>query len=336
MPTLMGHLAQFSAFNKQGELLCTQGLAHILRNSEAGEAFNAHYLRPAGITYSGQLTWQAEARQEDRARPDLEATTGDGKPVAKIEAKLGAALSEDQLRSYVADLRRRAAGGLLLVLVPSYRIKEALALVSKAFVLSGSGPQWRLSDFAGCVVTVSSWEEILSMLTKKSAEPFGGDFAQFRDLYRTLIGDYFEAPPAGKWRECEGSFIVFVDRATRKLTPQGQILPLGSDGKNRTKAYERRYVCRPTGAEKASCYSIGVCDPFPKYSTPIWLRFHRVTGMFDEIRKRLRESDFSGRLVEHQGHVWIPLDIPSNETDGKLLVDSLVRQANAIERIAYP
>ena len=111
---------------------------------------------------------------------------------------------------------------------------------------------------------------------------------------------------------------------------------MGFDRESDPIAYQRRYVCLSSEGTKASYYAIGVRDPFVGYDTPIWLRFHHVTGMFDEIRQRLKESDFSPRLVEHRGHVWLPLDPTSDESDGKLIVDSLVRQARTIEQIAYP
>ena len=336
MPTLMGHLAQFSAFAKQGEVLCTQGLAHLLRNLEAAEAFNNHYLKPADIIFSGNLSWKAEARQKDWARPDLEALTSDAKPAVKIEAKLGAVLSEGQLQSYIADLHDRAERGLLLVLVPRYRIKDAIIAATQAFGLSGDGPQWRLGSDAGYVVTVTSWEQILDILAKNSSATFASDYAQFRDLYRALNGDYFEASREIEWRDRELNFLTLVDKTTRLLAPSGQLLPMGSDGESDPIAYQRRYVCRSSEGTKTSCYSIGIRDPFLGYKTPIWLRFHRETGMFDVIHQRLMESDFSPRLVEHRGHIWLPLDLPSDETDGKLLVDALERQARTIECIAYP
>jgi hypothetical protein len=40
-------------------------------------------------------------------------------------------------------------------------------------------------------------------------------------------------------------------------------------------------------------------------------------------------------MVEHSGHVWIQLEMPSYETDGTVIVASLVAQAREIERVAY-
>lgn len=90
MDRLLGHLAQFGSFSQQGELLCTQGLAYLLRNTEGERVFTGLISLATGHSLSPGLSWQAERRQEDRRRPDLEGRNAEGQPVVKIEAKLGA------------------------------------------------------------------------------------------------------------------------------------------------------------------------------------------------------------------------------------------------------
>jgi hypothetical protein len=127
------------------------------------------------------------------------------------------------------------------------------------------------------------------------------------------------------WREREDFFLNLVDRATRRVTPQGKkVLPMDADDRVNPKGYQRRYVCRSIGSAE-SCFSVGVRDPFRGHITPIWLRFHCNTGSFSEIRARLAASDLSQRLVESGSHIWIPLDVPL-KADGEQLVDSLVAQ----------
>ena len=63
-----------------------------------------------GIGNVEPLTWHAEVVQADQGRPDLEAQLADGVPVVKIEAKLGAELTANQLLSYQADLQCRNSG----------------------------------------------------------------------------------------------------------------------------------------------------------------------------------------------------------------------------------
>ncbi|WP_245503988.1 hypothetical protein [Rhizobium leguminosarum] len=333
MRLLMSHLAQFSSLSKQGELLCTQGLAYLLQNSDARKSFGDHISKMVGRTINADLTWRAEARQKDGARPDLEGCTADGKLVVKIEAKLGAAFGEGQLSSYLDDLQESSDSGMLLVLVPHYRVAAMKASVPCVSAPTEDGPWQRgaTSDFS---VAVIDWEGVLVALKDVRSEPFRGDLAQFRAMYRVLQG--YDIEPLRSvselfaWRERKEVFVNLVDRVTRRLAQQSRVLPMGKDGPD---DYQRRYVCLPLGADEP-CFSVGVRDPFPGYTTPIWLRFHRLTPKFSVIRERLVASGFAQRLTECGGHIWIHLDVPLN-ADGESLVDSLVEQAQRVIEVAY-
>jgi hypothetical protein len=329
----MTHLAQFSSLSKQGELLCTQGLAYLLQTPDACAAVGTLISKRVGKTLAPDLTWHAEPPQQDGGRPDLEARTADGKPVAKIEAKLGAALSDGQVRSYVTDLQNHCDGGLLLILVPRHRVGEITASVSKAFALNGDSP-WVLSDISHCVVAVIDWEEVLDVLDSVRCEPYSGDLAQFKAMYRVLKGYDIEPITSDaellRWREKEDVFVSLVDRVTRYLAQDCRVLPMGFEEVN---SYHRRYVCPPLGGENP-CFSVGARDPFDGHKTPIWMRFNCTTPKFPVIHERLFASNLSKRLLESGGHIWIPLDVPL-DTGGEGLVTSLVTQAKEIIQVAY-
>src|SRR3546814_812558 len=174
----MVQLAHFSSLAKQGELLCTQGLAYLLKDPEARRVFADYLAKQTGWSVGADLTWQAEARQEDGARCDLQASA-EGRPQVKIEGKLGAALGDGQLRSYVADLQKCSDNGLLLVLVPRRRATEIASSLSKEFALAEDG-LWRLGDTSRCSIAVSYWEEVLDALSNVCSEPFTSDLAQFQ------------------------------------------------------------------------------------------------------------------------------------------------------------
>ena len=336
---LLSHLAQFASFSNQGELLCTQGLAYLLENPEAGAAFGVCISKRAGRTVGSDLTWRAEVRHKDGRRPDLEAYTADGKLAAMIEAKLDAALGEGQLRSYVADLTNRCVGGLLLVLVPRYRDEEMTTSVPSACrpsALNGDGP-WQLGDTSDCSVAVIYWEEVLEALGSVRSEPFADDLAQFQTMYRVLIGDDIEPFTSDAelraWREREGVFVTLVNRVTHFLTPrQRRILPMRHE--RDPYDYQLRYVCQ--GGTEQPCFSVGAGDPFEGqgHITPIWLRFHHDTPKFSVIHDALFASSLSQRLVEKFGHIWIPLDVPLNAGAHRLKA-SLVAQAEEVIQVAY-
>ena len=115
--------------------------------------------------------------------------------------------------------------------------------------------------------------------------------------------------------------------------------PLASQETTAPFGYQPRYICFPTPLKEGTCFSVGICDPFEGTTTPIWLRFNKrynnTPGMFRQILARLAASELSSRMVQHMGHLWIPLDLPVNETDGELLVRSLVEKIEKIVAIAY-
>lgn len=154
-------------------------------------------------------------------------------------------------------------------------------------------------------------------------------------MYRVLVGHDIE-PIATEadvlaWRERENVFIAYIDRATRRLARSARVMPIGFD--SRHLEYYRRYVCRPLGGPKRSCFSVGVRDPFVGFSTPVWFRFHHATPFFAEIRDRLRAAGPVLRIVESDGHVWIPLDVPLCP-EATTVVDSLVEKAEFALEIA--
>lgn len=207
MRRLLTHLAQFSVFSRQGELLCTRALEFLLEDASLREAFTRHVWSDCPVELAGRLRWRAELRQRDGGRPDLEATTSEGVPVVKVEAKLGAALTKAQLLSYADDLHVRGSDhGVLVVLVPRYRVMEARASLLEARIE------------APITANVCVWEDVIGAFERAASEPVAGDLAQFSAMYRVLSGDDVE-PLADEqalraWRDRETAFVTYVDRAT--------------------------------------------------------------------------------------------------------------------------
>ena len=350
MRTLLGHLAQFGSFSTQAEVLCTQGLAYLLvEHPDARSAFADELAHRADVNVSHDLTWLAEQHQEsDRGRPDLEARI-DKTPTIKVEAKLGAPLDPKQFRSYVSDLQQLLQGrrleGILVVLVPRVRITQATDVVRTEFGLGGPGP-WRAKrdDHPDIIIIVISWDDVLAVLGRVESEPFRSELEQFSGMYRELIGrETLPLEDLVNWRERERYFVNLVDSVTRDLTRLPSVLPMGHEPLERDpeelenpteleRSYNRRYVCQTPADAKPSFFSIGVRDPFKGSDTPLWLRFHRGTGGYRDIRARIGASDLL--YVPSDGHIWLPLKVPVH-TDFEEVVNSLIAQANAILRVAY-
>jgi hypothetical protein len=333
MRRLLTHLAQFSSFSSQGEVLCTQGLAYLLEDTDARSAFASYISTAAGLHVTGDLKWRAEVRQQDGDRPDLEGCAPGNGAIVKVEAKIGAPLTEAQLTSYVSDLRSRCEGGLLMVLVPRRRATEVADVVRSAFGGDSVGP-WRLREGIGCGIALLFWEDTIEALSAIRSERFHADLEQFEAMYRVLKGHDIEPVESEAELldpEREEALVSLVERVTRRISPTDKVFPMGQE--RDSEPYRRRYTCLPLDGEQP-CFSVGVRRPFVGHSSPIWLRFSRRTSKFAEIRDRLLSSEWSGRLVESGGHVWLPLHVPLN-TDGEGMAESLTSQVQGIVRIAY-
>ena len=331
MRRLLAHLAQFSSFAKQGELLCTQSLAYLLQNDEACAAFAAYVSGRVDSALSQNMRWRAEVRQpEDLGRPDLEGCSADKQRVVKIEGKLGADLGPGQLRSYVTDLGRRCRDGLLLVLVPRRREENAITAIAAALPVTGRGP-WPLPS--GCVVAVIFWEDVVQALRAIRSEPFRDDVEQFHAMYTVLNRHIRPLESDAVPPERIDDLVRLVDRLTRRVVEHGglRLLPLGEDGK--TVTYQRRYLCPPLG-DLNPCFSVGVRHPFAGHKTFIWVRFNRTTRKFPLIHSRLTGSGLSDRLVESGGHIWIPLDLPLH-TEEEGMAESLFAQIHRVIAVSY-
>ena len=196
-PTLLGHLARFGSFSTQSELLCTQGLTYLLQTHEDARLAMSHLVRDTtGIDICSSLAWEAETRQEDGGRPDLEACSTEGIPVVKVEAKLGAELLENQVQSYVKDLQRRNKSECaLLVLVPEKRVEEAAKITARALGLSGTGP-WPIIYGHHPGTAVISWNQLFNVLGSGKSAKFRYELEQLQAMHDVLSGDFI-APLAG-------------------------------------------------------------------------------------------------------------------------------------------
>jgi hypothetical protein len=336
MDRLLGHLAQFGSFWQQGELLCTQGLAYLLRDAEGERAFTHWISLATGYSLSPGLRWLAECRQEDCGRPDLEGRDEGDRPVVKIEAKLGAPFGQGQLESYVSALHA-GGGGVLLLVVPKSRLEETSEYVRGRFRVTGVGP-WQISrEAVEAACAVVSWGDVMDALSRVAAERFRDDLSQFRAMYRVFNGDDPEPPTSDPelriWHDNEAWWQMLVEQVTRALTAPGtQVLPFGVDGGG--DPYRRRYV-RLIEPFVGSFYSIGTKDPFEGYKTPVWLRFHKNTRHFIEIAGRLERSVLASRAGHSEGHLWFPLDVPP-DADRQTIIRDLVGKAQRIVTAAYP
>lgn len=333
MNHLLGHLAQFASFWKQGEFLCTQSLAYLLTYQECSLRFTDLIRSESGLSSLNVQEWRPESVQTDGGRPDIEGRNIAGNPVVKIEAKLGSSFGDGQLESYTTALQEGNAQSALLILVPASRLNESISYICSHFAVEGHGP-WNLKFAPSVHVAVVTWERLIEDLEGVANEKFVSELLQFRAMYRVFNGDDIEPLTNDgqvlAWREREDWWLKLVDLTTRYLSGD-QVMPFGLEkGSN---PYHRRYVCQKFD-DSTSCYSIGTRDPYDGFTTPIWLRFHKNTRNYARIRANLTHEPNVLRMVYGGWHLWLPLEVPRDSTKEKM-IGGLVDQVNAIVAIAY-
>ncbi len=340
----VGLLARLVAFGaiQQPEVAATRSLGYLLEPPELAAEFAAliesYPEVPTGAAASVTV-WRcehsfdrfppqpaggvAETRAAVRARVDLVGFDAVDRPRVVIEAKFGAALTDEQVRAYASwqhdSLSGSSEAGVLALLVPTVRAGVARRLLDELLVAGG----WH--DVLQPVVL--TWQDTLTRLREVSIGPAraqldellavdaqieGVDVAPFRDAVaerdgrREEMKKIFEA--VGQWR----------------LEAGERILP----SQTRDAVFDLyRYRTLPTRTDLA----IGLPKIGLLPEAPLWARFHRQTPHFSSVRQALTEA---GRDIDDTGgHAWLPLHIPPN-LPGAEIVPVVVHQVRDIEEIA--
>jgi hypothetical protein len=325
--TLLGRLAGQGWFTKHGEVAATSCLAFLLEEEPLRVALLNHLETHTGKDLAGVTQFIPEAMHADKTRLDLEGRDDAGLPLVEIEAKLAAALTHQQLLTY---MRQQESGlgphssGAFVVLVPSHRTSEAQTL------LDSMRP-----DFAEPPVLathVLTWDKLFEVLDSAAATALhsstaiAADLLQLRDLCMTLQG--LDITPLGDaasgrgWAKRRTDLERIVERVTAQLSGDHALLPTGKDS-----LYTfRRYVNQGPG----SFCAVGIVGKFAdRGDSPLWLRYHSQTPHFQEIEARLRSSDLEDRARDDQGHIWLPLTVP-NDLSGAAIVAAIGEEVRGI------
>lgn len=318
--TVLSALATSGHLSKRGEVLAVAGLAFLLKGTHREEAFRELIGQRTGVDLPNTLTWEPELRQEDNARPDLVGCDENGMRRVVIEAKILAALDENQLRSYAANLRGSGETGVLIALVPEPRRTEASAASKRL-------------DVATAVI---SWDELLDAI--EAHDTAFRDVAQLRsmcDALGALDVSPLKSLDPQHLRERLPDLMRICDRTTIALTPENEArLP----SQPRNGGWYRYF---PTG-DKGDYASLGVA-PVPKFESErlIWLRWWRQwlrSQSVDELAARLTSrtatlEEIDAVLECTQDSVWVGVQ-PRPGVGGSSMVDDLIQQTTRICELA--
>lgn len=302
-------------------------------------ALLTHLARRTRVDVSAVRWFEPEHFTDDGGRVDLVGVDALAKPLIVVEAKFGAILTPAQVGGYLAYQERRLGignPGVLVVLVPATRKEEGERILT--VVLSERDAElvedgavgattMAISGIAGIVVTWDEWLEVWEEAVRHlpaTPDSLASDLAQLRALCRTLAGGVLDPVPPGTHRERFKDLSVLVDQITRRAAGEGRLAPLQQEV-----GYDVfRYI--PGGYADAAA-SVGVALRFADAGlSPLWLRFHRVTGHFSAIRARIMTSRYAEDVRTDEGHLWIPLKL-ADDLAGPELVDDLLGQIREIQ-----
>lgn len=259
------------------------------------------------------LQWIAEA-VEDEGRPDLAGVLGGEEvPRVVIEAKFEHLITLGQVQAYLKLLAGHSDPTLsaLALLVPTHRRTEAQQVLDAA------------KPTTGIALAVLTWDEVIGALRDATVDDLelSDDVRQFEGLCETYGAkdiQPFTSDPAATWPARLKDLEVIVDRVTAQLSTD-RLLPIGreKDATPDGRGYYRRYISGERGQE-GTWMSVGVRQPRPGFSTPLWLRYHARTGGLGDARRRLLATDL-GAQVAKRGHVYVPLHIPAGVSGAEVV-----------------
>lgn len=324
----------------QPEVAATRSLCYLLEFPGLADAFTGLIQSQRNFPTSaidGVAAWRCEhlftrlgslsdqpARLPERARVDLVGFDSEEHPRVVIEAKFGAALTDDQVRAYATwqyeALSATEQPGVLALLVPTVRAREAGRLLDQLLeaggwrdrlhpvVLTWRPTLMRLQEASGSGPARAQLDELLAMdalIEGVDVGPFRDAVAE-RDTRRDDLKKIFEA--VGQWR----------------LEAGERILP----SQSRDQVFDLfRYRTLATRTDLA----IGLPKIGLLPDAPLWGRFHRQTPHFSAVQQVLQERGLPVQALD--GHAWIPLHIPPH-LPGAEIVPAVVEQVRRIENIA--
>ncbi len=310
------------------EYVVTDAFRLLLDDRNARSAFLRLVGDAAAVDLSAVTAFERE-RPIANGQLDLQGVDSQGRPRLIIEAKFGHTMGDRQMRWYLSHQVAALTGsghtddvdGVLLLLVPQPRLADAAAIMAH-LACSQSRPS---TDPKPKVVPIGlSWERcldtIMNAVSTQNTGPVSvaADTAQLRALCATLSADVAPLADVPQSEQYAHLRHVVIDLLKDRLP--GIPIKLTKD-----RDYSVfRYYALP--GDDASVYSVGLSSAYRTEDddTDVWLRFHKDTGNFTGIQRRIHRSPLFEKSRPYRGHLWFPLfvepDLPSPDVVERLAV----------------
>jgi hypothetical protein len=301
---------------RQVEVAVTRSIAWLAA-AAGGHALD-ELIRQAGVSVPVAVRWMAEVVADDLSRTDIELIDDHtGIPLAVVEAKIGAQLTERQVATYAHDLLRRRGQqqppGLLVILVPAHRTPEARMILDSALA------ETLRSTPSAVRTAVWTYDDVLAALT--TALPGSGDLEQLNQLIAAAAAVDVVPLRPDELATCaparEDDLVRLLDSASNAASAESErTLPGGSH----VEPFRwRRYV---EVVPDSTFLAVGLLDQ-THAGEGRWagMLVHHRTGRAAEASAALR-AHFPERAHAVNGHTFIAFRL-SPGISGQTLVDAM-------------
>lgn len=336
---LLGALASRAGL---GETFATEALGVLNQDRTIRQSFLGFLEQAVGADLSHVKRISTEVDHRRYGRTDIEGQDTVGRPALIVEAKFGASLTVEQVARYLElqSVECGAARPALVLLMPRSRTEDAAHLLRQAEAHAGAS-----RSATACI----SWSDMLDTLQSALGDAECGsnsleaDVIQLRALVEArtsfVLGPLGVAAAGTQWMTRRAELVGLVDVVTQRLADSLGVARGPQIGR-RDIAFAPAYYLKLDVPVPETHAAVGLHAGFAAHgSTPMWVRFHRVTGGGLAV-KQLRLSfgqdiHYASRVRLDGGHLWVPVELDRSLSDDDL-VDAVVRQVDAIFLAAHP
>jgi hypothetical protein len=342
-PTLLADLAVMMASSPED--VATRALELILRGSPAARAATTRLLDTWRGRQGKPITrWASQVGGEDEGRTDLQGFDAREEPVAILENKFWAGLTDNQPSTYLTRLR--GADGILAFVVPARRvalIANELSVrirgkgeTSVAFSREGEADIAHLPS--GCTIAVSSWSVVLSAVgaALEAAEEYDkrADLHQLEGLVAKMETEgyrpFTSADLTGDTPHLVLQLCDLVDAAVEQL-----LMRPFANKKNLKATAGQGWYGHYLRIHGYGCQLVMSSSRWSAHGvSPVWLRVSSSDWTFQEdLRLPLRGAVEDGAWVqEEHGYsvgFWIPIRLVEG-LDRDAVVRDVLRQLDRV------
>ena len=342
---LLAHLSFRLSY--QHEVIATEGLAYILKQSDCCRRSMEHLAKSAGCDLPEIVYYDAEVAGEGLERPDILGRTDQGTEAIIIEGKFQAGLTDNQPNSYLHRLPNNSSG-LLLFVVPQLRVASLWReIVSRAGEKAELGPEAELPDGSKCIdvnrthkLLMVSWSNLLNALlhpAQRSSDAISGDILQLLGFCNRIEGAAFtpfnsEELTSDHLARRNRDLCDLVDAITEKLVDDGIASTKGMKATPRRSGYIRYIYLVEDDAAVGASIRLDYSAWAGHSASPLWVETQSDgTKVLRSVFKQLAAEDRID-IVDKGRTIAIPLCVKPGQ-DFSDIVTCAVQRVIKIVRL---